>query len=209
MKSTLPFLSFTPSGGRIGRIAWSNGDEARWGHVRWDRFWPFQPPTPTQLSEAVAAIQQSATLMAETLISAFQHAADAINVMPDPISSNSLRSDVHACFTGPQIGIKESLAIPLQLPDPTDVAVSDEFRTLCAYARNYIEEYGDREAVDELERIIATLSQRLAISNTEEQQMTEKQQMYDEALAFFDAAQSSSQYQFGMSLRERRRQPGQ
>ena len=40
--------------------------------------------------------------------------------MPDPISSNSLKSDVHACFTDPQIGIKESLAIPLQLPGPAN-----------------------------------------------------------------------------------------
>jgi hypothetical protein len=34
---------------------------------------------------------------------------------------------------------------------------SDGFQTLCAYARLYIEEYGDREEVDELERIIASL----------------------------------------------------
>ena len=40
--------------------------------------------------------------------------------MPDHISSNSLKSDVHACFTGPQIGIKESLAIHLRLPDPSN-----------------------------------------------------------------------------------------
>lgn len=39
---------------------------------------------------------------------------------------------------------------------------SDGFQTLCAYARNYIEEREDKEAVDELERIIASLSQRLA-----------------------------------------------
>ena len=39
--------------------------------------------------------------------------------MPDPISSNPLKSEVHACFTGPQIGSKESFAIPLRLPDPT------------------------------------------------------------------------------------------
>ena len=152
MKSTLPFLSFTPSGGRIGRIAWSNGDEARWGHVRWDRWWPFQPPTPTQLSEAVAAIQQSATLMAKALIPAVQHAADAINALGAAMA-------------------KADQEVPPQLSE--------------------------------------AVSQRLAISNTEEQQMTEKQQMCDEARAFFDAAQSSSQYQFGMSLRERRRQPGQ
>lgn len=40
---------------------------------------------------------------------------------------------------------------------------SDEFKTLCAYARNYIEERGDKEEVDNLERVIASLSQRLAL----------------------------------------------
>jgi hypothetical protein len=49
------------------------------------------------------------------------------------------------------------------MADPTNAAVSDEFRTLCAYARNYIEEYGDKAEVDELERVIASLSRRLAI----------------------------------------------
>ena len=38
---------------------------------------------------------------------------------------------------------------------------SDGFKTLCAYARNYIEEYGSHEEADELERIIASLSRRL------------------------------------------------
>jgi len=50
------------------------------------------------------------------------------------------------------------------MPDPTAAADSDEFRTLCAYARLYIEEYGDKEEVDELERVIASLSQRLALN---------------------------------------------
>jgi hypothetical protein len=52
------------------------------------------------------------------------------------------------------------------MTDPTDakaVDVSDEFRTLCAYARNYIEECGDKAEVDELERVIASLSRRLAL----------------------------------------------
>jgi hypothetical protein len=49
------------------------------------------------------------------------------------------------------------------MPDPIPtVADSDAFRTLCAYARNYIEEYGNKAENDELERIIASLSQRLA-----------------------------------------------
>jgi hypothetical protein len=43
---------------------------------------------------------------------------------------------------------------------------SDGFQTLCAYARNYIEEYGDKAEVDELEGIIASLSQRPAIPDT-------------------------------------------
>ena len=45
------YLSFTSEGGRIGRIAWSNGDEETWGHVHWDRWWPYQRPTPTQLAK--------------------------------------------------------------------------------------------------------------------------------------------------------------
>jgi hypothetical protein len=40
---------------------------------------------------------------------------------------------------------------------------SDGFKTLCAYARNYIEEYGDKEKADKLERIIDSLSRRLAL----------------------------------------------
>ena len=50
----------------------------------------------------------------------------------------------------------------VQDPIATDNA-SDAFKTLCAYARNYIEEYGDKEEVDELERVIASLSRRLAL----------------------------------------------
>jgi hypothetical protein len=53
------------------------------------------------------------------------------------------------------------------MPDPTAakvIDVSDEFRTLCAYARNYIKECGDKAEVDELERVIASLSRRLALN---------------------------------------------
>ena len=39
---------------------------------------------------------------------------------------------------------------------------SDAFKTLCAYARNYIEDRGDNAEANELERIIASLSRRLA-----------------------------------------------
>jgi hypothetical protein len=52
------------------------------------------------------------------------------------------------------------------MPDPSTAVDSDElneFETLCAYARNYIGEYGDKEEVDELEQFIASLSQRLAL----------------------------------------------
>jgi hypothetical protein len=50
------------------------------------------------------------------------------------------------------------------MPDHTATDnVSDAFKTLCAYARNYIEERGDKEEVDELERVIASLSRRLAL----------------------------------------------
>jgi hypothetical protein len=73
------FFSFTPTGGRIGRIAWSNGDEDTWGDVRWDRWWPYKPPTPTQLAQAVAAIQQAGIAMAKALMPVVQRATAAIN----------------------------------------------------------------------------------------------------------------------------------
>jgi hypothetical protein len=46
------------------------------------------------------------------------------------------------------------------------IAPHDQIRDaalICAYARNYIEEYGSHEEADELERIIAALSRRLAL----------------------------------------------
>lgn len=49
------------------------------------------------------------------------------------------------------------------MPDPTTAVTMDGFQSLCAYARNYIEEYGDEAEDDELERIIASLSRRLAL----------------------------------------------
>jgi hypothetical protein len=51
------------------------------------------------------------------------------------------------------------------MPDSTAAKVVDafdKFRTLCAYARAYVEEYGDKVEVDELERVIASLWRRLA-----------------------------------------------
>lgn len=59
-----------------------------------------------------------------------------------------------------------TIAARLAMPDSTNVADSDAFKTLCAYARNYIEEYADKTDVDELERIIGSLSQRPAIADT-------------------------------------------
>jgi hypothetical protein len=55
MKTTT-FLSFTPNGGRFGRIAWSNGNDDTWGHVRWDRWWPRNPPSPAEAAKAVAIL---------------------------------------------------------------------------------------------------------------------------------------------------------
>jgi hypothetical protein len=52
----ITFLSFTPNGGRFGRIAWSNGNGKTWGRVRWDRWWPRNPPTLTPAEPAQAAI---------------------------------------------------------------------------------------------------------------------------------------------------------
>lgn len=41
--TTTTYVSFAPNGGRIGRIAWSNGDEDNWGHIYWDHHWPVSP----------------------------------------------------------------------------------------------------------------------------------------------------------------------
>jgi hypothetical protein len=44
-----------------------------------------------------------------------------------------------------------------------DVVAHRAAALICAYARNYIEEYGSPEEADELERIIAALSRRLPL----------------------------------------------
>ena len=54
--TTTTFLSFTPNGGRFGRIAWSNGNDDTWGHVRWDHWWPRNPPSPSEAAKAAAII---------------------------------------------------------------------------------------------------------------------------------------------------------
>ena len=84
MKPTT-FLSFTPRGGRIGRIAWSNGDDNTWGHIRWDHCWPNkrQLTTPMakaveQIQKAALEIQQAGVLMAQALRPAVEQATDAM-----------------------------------------------------------------------------------------------------------------------------------
>ena len=47
------------------------------------------------------------------------------------------------------------------IPGPTDQL--RDVALICAYARNFIEEYGSHKEADELERIIAALSRRLAL----------------------------------------------
>ena len=53
------FLSITPSGGRFGRIAWGNGNDDTWGHVRWDHWWPRNPPALSDVAKAAAIIGQA------------------------------------------------------------------------------------------------------------------------------------------------------
>ena len=78
------FLSFTPNGGRFGRIAWSNGNGITWGHVRWDRWWPRNPPAPAEAAKAAAILRhtmkalgasvQQATEAARALVAAMANA---------------------------------------------------------------------------------------------------------------------------------------
>jgi acyl-homoserine lactone acylase PvdQ len=55
--------------------------------------------------------------------------------------------------------------IPDSSPAPADslVEMPEAFQTLCAYARNYIEEHGDKSEADELECIIDLLSRTFGI----------------------------------------------
>jgi hypothetical protein len=61
----ITFLSFTPNGGRFGRIAWSNGNGKTWGRVHWDRWWPRNPPTLTPAKAAQAA--QAAAILGHAM----------------------------------------------------------------------------------------------------------------------------------------------
>jgi hypothetical protein len=64
----------------------------------------------------------------------------------------------------------DSDACPQHYPAMTVTASandsSDGFKTLCSYARNYIEEHGNHAEADELKRIIDSLSHRPAIPGT-------------------------------------------
>ena len=55
--------------------------------------------------------------------------------------------------------------IPDSSPAPADslVEMPEAFQTLCAYARNYIEEHGDKSEADELQCIIDLLSRTFGI----------------------------------------------
>jgi hypothetical protein len=89
------FFSCTHTGGRIGRIAWSNGDENFWGYFRWDRWWPHQLPTASQISKNVAAIQQAGTVMAQTLRPAVQNATKAFADFMEKAAQEAARSTPH------------------------------------------------------------------------------------------------------------------
>jgi hypothetical protein len=71
------FLSFTPNGGRFGRIAWSNGNDDTWGHVRWDRWWPRNPPTPAEVSKAAAILGHTM----KAIVAGVQQATDAARAL--------------------------------------------------------------------------------------------------------------------------------
>lgn len=74
---TTTFLSFTAKGGRIGRIVWNNGDEEAWGKVRWDRWWPAQPPTISSLQKFAAKLAADLAQTFNQLSVELQHAGKA------------------------------------------------------------------------------------------------------------------------------------
>ena len=67
MASSTTYLSFTSEGGRFGRIAWSNGNDGTWGHVRWDHWWPRKPPTPAEVAEVAAFLAKTMKAMGASI----------------------------------------------------------------------------------------------------------------------------------------------
>ena len=72
MTDLTTFLSFTPSGGRFGRIAWLNSNDTIWGRVRWDHWWPRNRLTPAGIAKAAAAAAMIGQSLASIGVSARQ-----------------------------------------------------------------------------------------------------------------------------------------
>ena len=88
MASSTTYLTFTSEGGRIGRIAWSNGDEDTWGHVRWDRWWPRHPPTPAEVAEVAAFLAKTMKAMGASIRQATEAARALAATMANDCQPN-------------------------------------------------------------------------------------------------------------------------
>lgn len=74
MKPTT-YIEFTAEGGRIGRLAWWNGDEELWGGCSWDPWWPGEKPRPSALVAAVTAAAAKLADACRAMAPAFAAAA--------------------------------------------------------------------------------------------------------------------------------------
>jgi hypothetical protein len=74
------FLSITDTGGRIGRIRWSNTSPRSrlWGNVWWDLSWPHQRPPLSRFAALFAEIADNAALAAQVLQSSVERATEAV-----------------------------------------------------------------------------------------------------------------------------------
>lgn len=77
------FLSITDTGGRIGRIRWSNSQDGRsyvlwWGSVSWDAWWPHRRPKVSKLAVLMAENANNATMAVRALLPSVEQATEAI-----------------------------------------------------------------------------------------------------------------------------------
>lgn len=78
------FFSFSDSGGRIGRIQWTNavasGQAITWGEVKWDRLWPVTPDDFAVMlprwTEAAEAIDRQMALAMAPMVKAAEAISD-------------------------------------------------------------------------------------------------------------------------------------
>lgn len=93
----LPLLQINSKGGRFGRIVWCNSSveiirpgEARWGSVRWDPLWPYEP---LQLWAAVQEIADRLAASFRAIQPTLAEAAKSFSALAEALPQRTLPND--------------------------------------------------------------------------------------------------------------------